>query len=81
MRTAINQPAVSMQYNFPCHMEKCAKTFLSMEDVTVMEWPAQSPGMNPIENVRKEKNPRNVEKLWTNLKREWQKISVDESNI
>ena len=26
----------------------------------------------------KEKNPSNVEELWTNLKGEWKKISVDE---
>ena len=41
--------------------------------------------MNPIENVwkllsvrAKEKNLRNVEELWTNLKEEWEKISIDE---
>ena len=50
-----------------------------------MEWLAQSPDMNPIENLWKlineraqEKNPRNVEELWTNLKGEWEKISVVE---
>ena len=44
-----------------------------------MEWSAQSPHMNPFENVwkllnerAKEKNPRNIEKLWTNLKGEWE---------
>ena len=53
-----------------------------------MEWPAQIPDMNPIENVwkfqnerAKEKNPRNVEELWTNLKGEWEKISVDKCKI
>ena len=88
LRTAINQPAVFMQDNAPCHTAKSVKTFLSEEDVTVMEWPAQSPDMNPIENVwkllnerAKEKNPRNVEELWTNLKGEWEKISVDECKI
>ena len=86
-RTAINQPAVFMQDNAPCHTAKSVKTFLSEKDVTVMEWPAQSPGMKPIENVwkllnerAKEKNPRNVniEELKTNLKCRWEKISVDE---
>ena len=63
------------------------KTFLSEEDVIVMEQPAQIPDMNPIENVwkllnerAKEKNPRNFEELWINLKREREKISVDECN-
>ena len=77
-----------MQDNAPCHTAKSVKTFFSEEDVTVMEWLAQSPDMNPIENVwkllnerAKEKNPRNVEELWTNLKSEWEKISVDECKL
>ena len=85
MRTAINQPAVFMQDNAPYHATKSVKTFLSEDDVTVMGWPAQSPDMNPIENVwkllnerTKQKNQRNIEELWTNLKGEWEKISVDE---
>ena len=74
-----------MQDNAPCHTAKSVKIFLSEEDVIVMEWPAQIPDMNPIKNVwkllnerAKKKNPRNVEELWTNLKGEWEKISVDE---
>ena len=53
---------------------KSDKTFLSEEDVTVMEWPSQSPDMNPFEDVckllnerAKENNPRNIKELWTNL--------------
>ena len=49
--TAINQPAIFMQDNAPCHTAKSVKTFLSEKDVTVMVWPAQSPDMNPIEKV------------------------------
>ena len=70
MITAINQPTVFMQDNAPSHTAKSVKTFLSEEDVTVMEWPAQSSDMNHIENIwkllderAKEKNPRNVEDL------------------
>ena len=37
LRTVINQPAVFMQDYTPCHTAKSVKTFLSEEDVTVME--------------------------------------------
>ena len=39
------------------HNEVCLDIF-SEEDVTVMEWAAQSPDMNPIENVWKLLNER-----------------------
>ena len=84
LRTAINQPAVFMQDNAPCHTAKSVKTFLSGEDLIVMEWPARCQDINPTRNVwdllterAKENNTRNVEELWTNLKGEWDKISVD----
>ena len=84
LRTAINQTGVFMQDNALCHTMKSVKTSLSEEGVTVMEWPTQTPHMNPIESVwkllnerAKEKNQKNVEDLWTNLKAEWEKISVD----
>ena len=44
LRTAINQ--LAMQENALCHTLKSVKTFLSEEDVTVMEWPAQTQDMN-----------------------------------
>ena len=63
----INQ-FVFMQDSALCHKVKSVKTFLSEEDVTAMEWLAQSPDMNPTENVwklleerAKEKNPRNTD--------------------
>ena len=63
LRTEINQSAIFTQDNVPCHTAKSIKTFLSEEDVTVMEGPAQSPDMNPIENVRKSLNERAKEKI------------------
>ena len=58
LRTAINQPAVFMHNNGPCHTANSVKTFLSRKDVTVMERPAQSPDMNPIKNIWKLINKR-----------------------
>ena len=85
LRNEINQAGVFKQDNAPCHTAKSVKTFLSGEDATVMEWPAQSPDMNHIEKVwkllnerAKGKNPWKVEELWTNLKEKWETISVDE---
>ena len=63
LKTAINQLAVFMQNNALFHTAKSLKTFLSEEDVTVMEWPAQSPDMNPIENVWKLLNERAKENV------------------
>ena len=51
LKTAINQLAVFMQDNAPCHTAKSVKWFLSEEDVTAMKWPTQTPNINPIENV------------------------------
>ena len=59
-----------MQDNAPCHNAKSFKKFISEEDVIVMVRPAQTPNINPIENVwkllnerDKKKNPRNAEEL------------------
>ncbi|KAI5086608.1 hypothetical protein C0J45_23324, partial [Silurus meridionalis] len=46
-----NQPAVFMQDNAPCHTAKQVKQFLETENIEIMTWPAQSPDLNPIENL------------------------------
>ena len=70
LRTVLNQPAIFMQDNDPCHTAKFVETFVFEEDVIVMEWPAQMPDMNPIDNLwkllnerAKVKNPSNVKGL------------------
>ena len=63
LRRTINQPAIFTQDNIPCHIAKSVRTFLSEEDVAVMEWPAQSPDMNHTENVGKLLNERPKERI------------------
>lgn len=77
-----NQPSIFMQDNAPCHKAKKVMSYLEDEGVEVMDWPAQSPDLNPIENVWKiigeraqTRNPQNQNHLWDLLKEEWEKIT------
>ena len=37
----------------PCHNSKNTRTFQECKGISVMEWPRNSPDMNPIENFSK----------------------------
>ena len=53
LRTANNQEAVFMHVNASYHTAKSVKTFLSEEDVTVMEWTVQNADMHQTKHVWK----------------------------
>ena len=77
--------ATFMQDNTPCHKAKVVMSYLSEQDFEIMDWPPQSPNLNPIENLWKtlrvkvmERNPTYMEDLWVKLQEEWSKISIED---
>ena len=77
--------ATFMQDNVPCHKAKVVMGYLSEQDFEIMDWPPQSPGLNPIENLWKtlglkvmERNLTNTEDLWVKLQKEWSKITIED---
>ena len=75
---------VFLQDNAPCHKANKVTKFLERSHVEVLQWPAQSPDSNPIENVwdvlfRKVERSKagSLETLWQLLHAAWQAIPVD----
>jgi transposase len=73
----------------PCHRAGIAKGFFEEEGITLMDWPACSPDLNPIENIwsrlkrainNRETIPKNKEELIQAIQEEWEHIGVEHFN-
>lgn len=71
------------QDNAPAHSARATQQFLRQRNIPVMEWPAKSPDMNPIEHVwaflktrinRLPNRPANAAELRDELRRQWGRV-------
>lgn len=69
------------QDNDPKHTSKAAKQWFRGKQISVMDWPAQSPDLNPIENLWKDVKTsiahirvQNKQQLWQEIEKAWYSI-------
>ena len=71
------------QDNASCHVSKDAKAYFSRKNINILDWPANSPDLNPIENLWAilkynvaKRTPINKKQLISFILEEWDKIPM-----
>ncbi|KAI3374619.1 hypothetical protein L3Q82_021193 [Scortum barcoo] len=77
----LGQRFTFQQDNDPKHTAKITKEWLRNNSVTILDWPSQSPDLNPIEHLWRDlkmavhqRSPSNLTELERICKEEWQRI-------
>uniref|UniRef100_A0AAQ5XGI7 Tc1-like transposase DDE domain-containing protein n=1 Tax=Amphiprion ocellaris TaxID=80972 RepID=A0AAQ5XGI7_AMPOC len=76
---------IFQQDNTPCHTARSIKAWMENQNIQTMSWPAQSPDLNPIENLwkiikRKMENhkPKNKANLFELVQQEWAAVTAEQ---
>jgi transposase len=78
---------IFQQDNDPKHTSKMAINWLKNNEIQLLDWPAQSPDLNPIEHLWEhlkrrldsyEEVPKSMHELWERIEKEWEAIPKEE---